>query len=300
MAEDKKEREFLDHWEIWQSFYDLEKQAGEFGGQLEKAISMDETLYIKKVCGKYRRYGIAKNIGSSEEIGMTTICETEGDKNSREWSLCRFAPLLPGYPNIIYPKEVIPGEEETYGYIKASAEKGEGQDIVYYENFFERDRQKYESLLVPEKAKTSIVPVKTEIAALGFNIEKNDRPPLKISTGGMYEVALRDFLKDNPGKTKEDFPYVEVMTNKMTMIFPTSCEDLFEFAANIDEAIETEAFGKKAYRMKVSFFPSGDKPLTAYLYAGENALGGYVPAAGDNITGMLQFYGNLCPEGKKE
>ena len=86
----------------------------------------------------------------------------------------------------------------------------------------------------------------------------------------------------------------------MTMIFPTSCEDLFEFAANIDEAIETEAFGKKAYRMKVSFFPSGDKPLTAYLYAGENALGGYVPAAGDNITGMLQFYGNLCPEGKKE
>ena len=53
-------------------------------------------------------------------------------------------------------------------------------------------------------------------------------------------------------------------------------------------------FGKKAYRMKTTFFPSEDEELTVYLYAGENALGGYVPAAGDNVKGMLQFYGSIC------
>lgn len=293
MADSKKEHDFLDHWEIWQSFYDLEKEAKEFGGHLEKAISGDKTLCIKKICGKYRRYGITlEQDGNSEAIRMATICETDGDENSREWSLCRFMPVLPGYQNEIYPKEIIPGEDETFGYVKACPEKGVGQDFVYYDNFFAMDREKYEGILA--NGKNGDEPVKVKIAALGFGLEKTDTPPLKISDGAVYEVALNRFLQDNPRKSKKDFPYVEICTNKMTMLFPTSCDDLFEFAANIDEVKEMLFFGKKAYRMKTTFFPSEDEELTVYLYAGENALGGYVPAAGDNVKGMLQFYGSIC------
>lgn len=110
-----------------------------------------------------------------------------------------------------------------------------------------------------------------------------------ISDGPLYENELSQFLKDNPDKTENDFPGVEISTEGMQVIFPKEYSTYFELGSPVLSLEETKFLGTKIFKMKIILHRFGDEEMYMNLYAAQSQM----PAGlkvGSGMVGIVRLY----------
>lgn len=137
------------------------------------------------------------------------------------------------------------------------------------------------------------------VAGLGWNIQKRSDTLIKIDKGPTYEMALQEFLKSHPDKTKEDFPSVEFDTSHLCYLGAKKYPDAYEFASDISAVSEFRFYGMKIYCLEIEVLKETDDSdigMKVNLYVNQNDLNGYIPQVGDNISGLMQLSAYLHSE----
>lgn len=140
------------------------------------------------------------------------------------------------------------------------------------------------------------------VYGIGWDIIKTPQRSIKIYEGeGDYEVALQKFLRENPGKTEDDFPLVKKAdASHMNFIDVVKCDDAYGFSSDIYSISEFKYNGTKFYCMEIAVLLYSDEQvkdergLRIKLYANKKLMGEYKPQVGDNISGVMQLCAYLC------
>lgn len=190
-------------------------------------------------------------------------------------------PFFKGLKNELNIRQHIADGERIAGFIKLN--KSDAYPMWMFNPFYAHSLSEINKSMKKGKGEF-------QVSALATKIEKTPETILKIDEGDMYKVALEDFLKENPNKTKEDFPYVKIDASHMSAIFPSEIEDEYEFSSDINDVEKFNFMGMNFYRMEIEILRDIDKGgIKVNLYANEDLLEGYEPKKGDNIRGYLQL-----------
>ena len=129
------------------------------------------------------------------------------------------------------------------------------------------------------------------LAGAAYVVEKAPME-YQIESGGMYEVALQDFLRDNPQKTKDDFPYMTIYMDDAVMLFPTGVYSDYEYRGKILELEYIKFLGEKIAKTKVCIEKDnhGYKTLIN-LYIPENSVRGVKLEIGTDIMARIWLTG---------
>lgn len=135
---------------------------------------------------------------------------------------------------------------------------------------------------------------KVNFSALAYSLEKVKDEIITVDKGGVYEVQLERFLKENPDKTAKDMPPVKLNLGTGTVFLPTGYAAEFQYQSKI-LSVDKLYFGKDIiYKMQVIISQDvDDKNFYANLYAHESILNGYIPNKGDMVRGIFWLHGHL-------
>lgn len=108
---------------------------------------------------------------------------------------------------------------------------------------------------------------KIEVFAIGININKIEQEPLHVSEGPLYDIALQDFLKENPGKTQLDFPHVTISMNEMHFLDSTEAASFYDFVSPVKSSEKLSFFGEEIIKLgiEISIFEEGEA-IPIFLY----------------------------------
>ena len=114
----------------------------------------------------------------------------------------------------------------------------------------------------------------------------------EIEKGDMYEVALARFLRDNPQKTKKDFPAVTIHMDGAIILFPTNEYSVYEYRGKILDLEYVTFFGKKLAKTKVCLEKDDDEEtMFINLYIAENNIRDCELKIGNDIQGVIWLTG---------
>jgi hypothetical protein len=134
-------------------------------------------------------------------------------------------------------------------------------------------------------------PAVFDLAAVACDIHKAEPAEYTIDRGPFYEVCLKTFLDENPGKTELDFPELKIQTAGMKMMMPTPCSSIYIFRTTIKEVERIPFYDGILYRCAVDLFvgrdPEDQDTLSINLFMAPTTCGDYVPQAGDDIEGTM-------------
>ena len=129
------------------------------------------------------------------------------------------------------------------------------------------------------------------ISGIAYSVE-DAIMEFEVDKGPLYENSLKDFLKENPEKRKEDFQNPIVRMDGLVTLFPTETHTLYQYRGTI-LAIETvDFFGKKVYKAKICIKKTeeGEK-MFIYLYISPNNCENCIIEIGKDIMGILKLQG---------
>ena len=109
---------------------------------------------------------------------------------------------------------------------------------------------------------------------------------------------MNKFLKNNPDKTKVDFPYAEFDASYLTMLVPSGkYEDVYQFSANIGDVSRFTFLGMNFYCLETAFLDvhRENGGMKTNLFVNEKLLNGYEPKTGDNVQGVVQLNAFIDP-----
>jgi hypothetical protein len=195
-------------------------------------------------------------------------------------SLETMFPLLEGIENNVTVRSKYTWENGIEGEVEIDIN---GFDSFVFTPFYKQD---YESV---EDSTT----VKMSLAGLAYTVQ-NAMMSFEIGEGPMYEQQLSDFLQKNPGKTRKDFPNLEIHMDGLVATFPTETHSEYQYRGTILALEYTEFFGRKIAKTKVCIKRDEDgEQLHIYLYIPLNRCGNCELAVGKDIQGIiwLQGYG---------
>lgn len=112
--------------------------------------------------------------------------------------------------------------------------------------------------------------------------------------GDTYKHYLKEFLKENPHKTEQDFevPVHRVDAEHFRMFVPTDYCSEFEIATQIEEIKYVDFLGERIAVMKVNLEHGDDNEyLYCNIYASQHVLGKYKPNVGDGINAVIWLTG---------
>lgn len=121
----------------------------------------------------------------------------------------------------------------------------------------------------------------------------------KYKNGEKYNFSLSamaySLAKAEP-KTIKDKEGRELSTKGMAAFFPFQNGDIddFIFQVPVKEVMELKFENKDIYRIKAPLFRSnGSWDIDIYIYASKSTTKGYVPQAGDDISGIMWLQGYI-------
>lgn len=137
-----------------------------------------------------------------------------------------------------------------------------------------------------------------EVATLAYSMEIAPQKDYKIEKGEMYELALENFLKKNPDKTRSDFPFVKLSIAGMIALIPSSYVAEFEYRLPVLSVEHFEGLGKKFIRIETYLTAETEagEGLRSYIYVSEEVHKGSIPRVGDDIQGTLWIIAKLADE----
>ncbi|MDR1942160.1 MAG: hypothetical protein LBQ47_07520, partial [Endomicrobium sp.] len=219
------------------------------------------------------------------ENNSIQLCSLIEKKNNTNEFISMF-PLLAGIPAKLNITEKYTWENGLEG--EVSGKWLGGREINFFAPFY------YQQFLNTEINKEFTV----YLSGIAFSVKDDTGNKFEIDKGDMYEMQLRKFLKDNPDKTKKDFPCITVHMGDVSVLFPTQYYSNFEYRGPILSIEYTELLGAKIAKAKIRILRSGydvkaEEELCINLYLTEHALNGYNPKEGDCITGAMWLTGYL-------
>ncbi|MDL2059369.1 hypothetical protein MUN46_005415 [Mesosutterella sp. AGMB02718] len=125
-----------------------------------------------------------------------------------------------------------------------------------------------------------------ELFGLAFDPSIRDTEPLLITEGPLYEMDLKNFLEQNPGKTKADFKGAKVLTDQMVILSSSETSCWYSFTGPVLSVSDCDLFGTPLYSMVTPISKSGARDFLIRLYANKKAFKKPVKA-GDSISCAL-------------
>ncbi len=282
MTDDK---DFLYYGDMWEALL------GEDRGKSLSKIIVETTHYGKAVAAagdfSFLEYKPKNSLIAFEAV----IGQTDGQN-----SLYSIFPVLPGYPNrLIFNDVQAMDEDNAEGHILLS--KGNAAPMWMFNPLFGQQYEKLRQNVGADKGKQRFM-----LAGLGWNIEKMSETIIKFEDGAYYEDLLQEFLRENPGKSKDDFPYAELDISRGSVLLSQKYVDMYEFASDIYGIEEFKYAGETFYRLVIRVLQGSEDEeerdeddeeeencLSVYLYVNKKELGKYVPKIGDHISGFMQL-----------
>jgi len=213
------------------------------------------------------------------EEGPVRSCALLTSKKNK-LTLATMFPLLEGIENTVTVRSKYPWENKLEGEVEI--------DINSFESFVFATFYKKEFESVADGSK-----VKMSLAGLAYAIQDAEMS-FEIDKGPFYEQQLSEFLQKNPGKTRKDFPNLEIHMDGLVTTFPTETYSEYQYRGTILTLEYTEFFGRKIAKTKVCIKRNKDgEQLHIYLYIPLDRCNNCELAVGKDIQGIiwLQGYG---------
>ncbi len=268
--------EFLYHGDIWEAL---------FGKECSKYVPRIISHGIRKASAVYASddYNFFEYRPEKSLISYIYIIKCEGGMNSFYSGF----PFLKGLENNLVFCDTHNGEDDDpmEGYVLLK--KGNAAPMWMYNPLYAQQKALFKELFCKGDQLQPFC-----IAGIGWNIEKRTDTHVQINEGTLYENALRDFLKENPDKIADDFPYVTLNARHLNCLFAIQYEDAYEFASDILAIKKFKYYGLKFYCLEIEVLIGADETkqgMKVNLYVNKKSLGDYVPQIGDNILGLMQL-----------
>lgn len=128
---------------------------------------------------------------------------------------------------------------------------------------------------------------------MAYSLEKLEEKDHLVESGEFYEHELKEFLKENPDKTKADFETPKIKMGKdFRMFISRETTSVFEAVGQIDDINYVDFLGNKIAILKVNFEHANDNEyLYCNVYASETVLNDYKPQIGDSVATVLWLSG---------
>lgn len=135
---------------------------------------------------------------------------------------------------------------------------------------------------------------KFSLAAIAIEeVGKASVETYQIDKGPLYETSLKDFLEENPDKTKEDFEAPTVEFGCAHVLLATEYTGEYHFRALALAREELTLLDEKIYRYHLAFGDEDDENLEMWLYVSPHIVKGSLPQTGDYMDGFLWLAGHL-------
>jgi hypothetical protein len=214
------------------------------------------------------------------ESNAVQICSLIVSKNSKNTAES-FYPVLQGIKNKVIIDDKFTWKNKLEGEVEIS--RINQFNLSFFAPFY---HQNFSNLKKGTKAEVYLSGLAffAEKAVMQYEIEKGD----------MYEMALANFLRDNPQKTKRDFPFVTVRMDGATILFPTNQYSVYEYRGRIFDLEYVTFFGKKLAKTKVCLEKNdGENTLYINLYIAENNIRDCELKIGNDIQGVIWLMGYI-------
>lgn len=179
------------------------------------------------------------------EINDVQICSLIESKNNKN-IIESFYPVLEGIKNSIVIGNKYTWENNLEGEIEIIRE--DNFNLSFFAPFY----------LNNFSDKKNGSDVEAYLSGLAFFVEEA-MMNFEVDKGDMYEIALRNFLNDNPGKTKGDFPSVTLHMDGAIMLFPTHSYSVYEYRGKILDLGYVTFLNKKLAKLKVCIEKTDEK-----------------------------------------
>jgi len=286
MTKSEDNLDFLYYGDIWQALLGNKQH-----NLLPKIIC--EGIQKGSVIKAVQNFSFLEYRPRKSLISYITIIQHTIDKNIFYSGF----PFLTGLENDLICYETRnESVDDVEGYVLLK--KGDAAEMWMYNPLYGQQKDLLQSVSGKNKKEQ-----KFYIAGIGWNIKKNIDSLIKINEGPTYELLLKEFLDNNPDKTKDDFPYAEFDTSHISLLAARDCADMYEFASDIFNITTFKYYGLEFYCFEIEVLRETDDSgagMRVNLYVNKNSLGNYKPQIGDNIMGFMQLTAYINQKPDKE
>lgn len=127
------------------------------------------------------------------------------------------------------------------------------------------------------------------------SLEIREVKPIIVKEGPLFERQLEEFLEENPGKSAEDIPPVEISTEGMQVLFPKDYSSIFTIASPVLSVKRTMLFNREVVRLEVILHRTGDQEFRIYLYGAATQIPEGLEE-GSEILGVIRLYAEPVAE----
>jgi len=212
----------------------------------------------------------------NNSVQICSLVLSKEGKNTVE----SFYPVLEGIKNKITMGEKFIWENGLEGEVEIC--RKESMNLSFFAPFFKNNFSKIE--------KNSKIEV--YLSGLAFFVEKAVMK-YDIDKGEIYNHALHDFLKNNPKKTKKDFPFVTIHMDGTLMLFPTNTYSTYEYRGRILDLENVEFLGKKLAKTKVCLDKNNNFEMYINLYIAEQNIRDFKLEIGQDIQCVMWLTGYI-------
>ena len=213
----------------------------------------------------------------SNAVQICSLILSENNKNTAE----AFYPVLEGLKNQIIIEELFTWENNLEGEVEASC--CDKINLSFFAPFYKHNFSNME-----KDAKVDVY-----LSGLAFSVEKAVME-LEIEEGPLYEMALSNYLKDNPQKTKNDFPFVTVSMAGSVIFLPTDTCAVYEYRGIIHDLEHVTFLGKNIIKAKVPLIKNDDGyDVFINLYFFEGNVKDFDCKIGDDIQCVIWLTGYI-------
>lgn len=195
-------------------------------------------------------------------------------------SIESFYPLLEGIENEITVTDTHVWENGLEG--EVIGEFNEMPEVSFFAPFFYKD-------FADKKSGN----VRVSLAGIANSISIPNDEEMKITKGPLYDMQLKEFLSENPDKTKDDFKHINVSMKGASMFFPTEYTSYFQFRSTVQSIETITALNVDVVKMKVCLVICEGKNLDAFIYTSKYNAAQIDLKVGDDIQGVVMLSGCL-------
>lgn len=127
------------------------------------------------------------------------------------------------------------------------------------------------------------------------SLEIRDVKPIIVKKDPLFERQLEEFLEENPGKSADDFPPIEISTEGMQVLFPKDYSSIFTIASPVLSLKRTMLFNREVVRLEVILHRTEDKEFRIYLYGAATKIPEGLEE-GSEILGVIRLYAEPIAE----
>src|SRR5574344_817262 len=245
---------------------------------LKKSVADGDVVMVNK---NSNNFGIASP--SNSKMAIMSYIDSKGGNN--EYTSA--SPLMSGIDNQLILKEQYTWKNGIEGEMAAIFPFDAPLDnltLNFYNPFYSINTDNFEI------DKVQLV----SLSALALDIEKMKEQKNVIENGAFYDNQLKEFLKENPEATENDFkaPTLSIDAENFRCFIPTEYTCSYEVAGQIEDIEYINSLKTKFAILKVNFGHSEiDQNFYCNVYVSEHLLKNYEPKVGEGIQSIIWLTG---------